>query len=75
MITNIKARLKNLENAFNDDFSDLVLIRFADGSEKKLHYLDAYALTCEVLENKIVDIQATEKEQPVDLLRALADLQ
>ena len=75
MAINIKARLKNLENAFNDDFSDLVLIRFADGSEKKLHYLDAYELTCKSLENKIIDIQGTEEGQPVDLLRALADLQ
>lgn len=75
MITNIKARLKNLENAFNDDFSDLVLIRFADGSEKILHYLDAYELTCKPSENKIIDIQGTEEEQPVGLLRALSDLQ
>ena len=75
MITNIKARLKKIEGDLENDFNDLVLIRFADGSEKKLHYLDAYELTCKPSENKIIDIQGTEEEQPVGLLRALSDLQ
>ena len=75
MAINIKARLKKIEGDLENDFNDLVLIRFADGSEKKLHYLDAYELTCKSLENKIIDIQGTEEEQPVGLLRALSDLQ
>lgn len=75
MAINIKARLKKIESDLENDFNDLVLIRFADGSEKILHYLDAYELTCKPSENKIIDIQGTEEEQPVGLLRALSDLQ